>query len=103
MIREKLKPILERYGIKKAIVFGSFARGDVTRRSDFDLILVKETEKRFLDRYEGVFYEINRVVEYPVEVLIYTPEELTAISHRSFIATALEEGKVIYERAEESL
>ena len=50
LISEKLLPIFKRYNIQKAIVFGSFARGEATRRSDLDLILVQETGKRFLDR-----------------------------------------------------
>ena len=38
-IIEKLIPILSRYEIKKAAVFGSYARGDYTDRSDFDLVI----------------------------------------------------------------
>ncbi len=101
-IRERLAPIFDRYQIEKAIVFGSYARGDITRRSDVDLILIQETDKRFLDRYEGIFYDINQALgSCGADVLIYTPEELQAISHRRFISRALREGKVIYERAKE--
>jgi predicted nucleotidyltransferase len=46
-LRRKLRPILERYHIRRAILFGSLARGEDTRRSDV-LILVQETDKRFL-------------------------------------------------------
>jgi len=59
-ISQKLEPIFERYGILKAILFGSFARKEETRRSDVDLMLIQETEKRFLDRYEGIFDEEPR-------------------------------------------
>ncbi|MBU1662305.1 MAG: nucleotidyltransferase domain-containing protein [Chloroflexi bacterium] len=95
---EQLLPILRKYHIQKAILFGSWARGEATRRSDVDLILVQNTEKRFLERYDGIFYEMNKVIaDRVVELLIYTPDELAAISHRPFIARALKEGKVIYE------
>jgi len=74
------------------------ARGDDSPKSDLDLILVQDTEKRFIDRYDGILYELSRAVSgRDVEVLIYTPQELKAINQRSFIKTALHEGIVIYE------
>jgi predicted nucleotidyltransferase len=102
-LRDLLLPVLQKYHIRKAIVFGSFARGEATRRSDIDLILIQETDKRFFDRYDGLLYELNLVADHPVEALIYTPEELLSIAHRPFIETALREGKVIYEQEQESL
>jgi predicted nucleotidyltransferase len=97
-LSEKIGPILKRYGVQKAIIFGSLARGEATRRSDLDLILVQQTEKRFLDRYEGILYELGALAgNRDLDLLIYTPEELKSISHRPLIATALREGKVIYE------
>lgn len=86
-LREKLQPILERYQIDQAILFGSLGRGEATRHSDLDLILIQETKKRFFDRYEGIFLEISTAVkDRNVDLLIYTPQELVAISHRPFIA-----------------
>ena len=98
-LTKAIRPIFERYHIQKAIAFGSLARGEATRRSDLDLILIQQTEERFLDRYQGILYELNQAVKgRSVEVLIYTPEELSRIGDRMFIATALREGEVIYER-----
>ncbi len=95
---QELRPIFQKYGIIKAILFGSWARGEATQRSDIDLILVQETDKRFFERYDGILYEINKIAAAgPVELLIYTPSELKALAHRKFIAQALKEGKVIYE------
>jgi len=99
-IAEMARPVFERYGIEKAILFGSFATGRQTRRSDVDLILVKRTEKRFLDRYDGLLRDLYQAIRgRDIEVLIYTPEELARISERKFIQRALREGKVIYEAA----
>ncbi len=97
-LREQLLSTLQRHHIQKAIVFGSFARGETSRHSDVDLILVQQTEKRFLDRYDGLLYELGCAVpDRDLDVLIYTPEELSAMSERAFIASALRDGKVIYE------
>ena len=37
-IREKVKPIAEKYGIEKVWLFGSYARGEATEESDVDLL-----------------------------------------------------------------
>ncbi len=97
-LRKQLAPVLRRHNVQKAIVFGSFARGETSRRSDVDLILIQQTDKRFLDRYDGLLYELNCAVPgRGLDVLIYTPEELAAMSQRAFISTALREGRIIYE------
>lgn len=49
-LTNRLVPVLKRYNIQKAILFGSLACGEATRRSDVDLILIQETKKRFWDR-----------------------------------------------------
>lgn len=97
-LKEKVAPICERYRIRKAILFGSRARGEASRRSDIDAILIQDSALRFFDRYEGVFSALCRALpEWDVDLLIYTPEELAKIASRPFIAQALREGKVLYE------
>ena len=97
-VRERLAPVLRRYGILKAVVFGSVARGEPSPHSDVDLILVQRTDKRFLDRYEGLQRDLARAFPYAaVEALIYTPEEMERMRQRRFVAKALSEGRVIYE------
>jgi len=97
-VRERLTPVFRQYGIEKAIVFGSVARGEPSPRSDVDLILVQPTGKRFFDRYEGLQRDLTKAFPFaPVESLVYTPEELRQMQQRRFIAKALNEGRVIYE------
>ena len=96
-ISSSLAPLFSTLGIDKAILFGSHARGTATRRSDIDLIIVKDTEKRFFERYDD-FVNLDGILKgYHVDALIYTPAELKAISHRRFIKEALQDGVVIYE------
>ncbi len=57
-IAERLRPIFEQHGVQRAIVFGSLARGEASRRSDLDLIVVMDTEQRFLDRYDALLAPI---------------------------------------------
>lgn len=99
LVRERLAPVFRRHKVLKAILFGSVARREPSRHSDVDLIIVQRTDKRFLDRYEGLLYDLGTAIpEAAVEALIYTPEELDSLAHsRRFVAQALEEGQVIYE------
>jgi len=98
----QLKPIFIKHRVSRAILFGSLARGDASRHSDVDLIIVKNTKKRFLDRYDKLLPDISRAIPgRDVDLLIYTPEELSRLTDRTLIATALKEGKVIYESGQE--
>ncbi len=38
-VKQKVVPILKRYGIEKAAVFGSYARGEQNKKSDIDLLI----------------------------------------------------------------
>lgn len=97
-LRARLLPVFKRHQIVRAILFGSRARGEASRRSDVDLILVQRTDRRFLDRYDRLLYELNLALpDVAVDALIYTPEELEQMARRRFMATALREGQVIYE------
>lgn len=92
--------IFAAYGVRKAVLFGSLARGDGGRRSDVDLLLVVSTPKRFLDRSEGILAELNQASPRPVDLLVYTPEEMERMEQGRFVGRALAEGKVIYESEE---
>ncbi|MDD5544823.1 MAG: nucleotidyltransferase domain-containing protein [Acidobacteriia bacterium] len=103
-LRVRLEPLFVKHHVLRAIVFGSFARGDVSRHSDLDLIVVQETEKRFLDRYDDLLRPVAEAVpERAVDLLIYTPQELKRLSERPFVARALLEGRTIYELSQKPL
>ena len=96
-IKELLTPIFQKSKVKKAFLFGSYATGKETKKSDIDLMIIMETSKRFFERYDQ-FNEIYDTFKgYAVDLLIYTPEELENISHRHFIKDILYKGKIIYE------
>jgi uncharacterized protein len=97
-IARRMKPVFTKHHVQKAILFGSFARGSQSQKSDIDLILIQETEEPYFERYRGILQDLYKAVKgRGIEVLIYTPEELDRISHRRFIRRAWQEGKVIYE------
>lgn len=91
--------IAKEYQPKKIILFGSYAYGEPTEDSDVDLLIVKETEKRPIDRW----VEVKKILRdtargIPVSPLVYTEKEIeerTAIKD-FFIAEILERGEVLY-------
>lgn len=102
-LSDRLRAIFKRYGILRGIVFGSFARGEESRHSDVDLFLIQATDQSFLKRYDGILRDITQAIsERDVDVLIYTPQELTRARDQRWIAHILKEGKVIYESERQS-
>lgn len=100
-LAEVVQQIVDAIDPERVILFGSMARGDVHEDSDLDLLIVKETDQPFLHRIDDVLMVLDTDV--PVEPLVYTPSELERLRDegRDFIATILEEGRVVYERRSE--
>jgi len=87
-------------GAEKVILFGSLAHGDVGTESDIDILIVKNTRKKFLDRLDEFYSKIQPRAA--VDVLVYTPEELVELAEtRRFVQKILAEGVVVYEKAAE--
>jgi len=97
-IREAAVRVAEANGAKLAILFGSYARGTATARSDVDLIFVEDTDLPFLRRLDRYFDPLADMLRAPVETLVYTPDEFEMMKKRAFIKRAVEEGIVLYER-----
>ncbi len=95
-VRQRLGILRGIPAIRRVILFGSYARGDASRKSDMDLVVIMDTDKRFFDRYElcDPLYDIFGI---GLDILPYTEAEFSRISHRSFIQTILKEGVVVYE------
>lgn len=79
------------------MVFGSRARGTASRKSDLDLMVVYQTGQAPLQRI-GEILQLLSDCPWPLEVVAYTPEELSNMQNRPFIKKIQLEGKVVYER-----
>lgn len=97
-LRRALEILIRDYAAEKVILFGSFAEGHVGEWSDIDLIVVKETPLRFLDRTKELLGLIRPRVG--MDILVYTPSEFTSLSkERAFFRDEVQaRGKVLYER-----
>ena len=68
-IKKKIRPILKKYGIKKAGIFGSLARGESVV-NDLDL-LVKIEKKISLLEFIGIQQEIEDKLGIKVDLVEY--------------------------------
>ncbi|MGR3309233.1 MAG: nucleotidyltransferase domain-containing protein, partial [Candidatus Brocadiales bacterium] len=74
-IAEKIK---EGYKPSKIILFGSYAYGKPHRDSDIDLLVIKETQDRPIDRRVAVRRIVSDVRKgFPFSSIVVTPKELS--------------------------
>src|SRR5262245_21644735 len=87
------------YVPQKVILFGSYASGNARPDSDLDLLIIKNTSERFIDRgvtVRRVLTDPQRLL--PLEILVLTPQEVTerlAVGDQ-FMTQILEKGRVLY-------
>jgi predicted nucleotidyltransferase len=95
---KKIIRALKAYDPERVILFGSAARGDADAHSDIDLVVIKETSERFLDRIGRVYDFVKP--DFAFDALVYTPNEFAEMKAREnpFIENVLKEGITIYER-----
>src|SRR5437868_1256764 len=91
--------VVERIHPQKVILFGSYAKGTATLRSDLDIFLIKETELPVLLRADALKPLLANTL-IPVDVHVFTPEEVEEYRDErfSFIHSVLTTGKIVYER-----
>ncbi|HHT9120784.1 MAG TPA: nucleotidyltransferase domain-containing protein [Candidatus Hypogeohydataceae bacterium YC41] len=100
LISKIAEKIATEYSPKKIILFGSYAYGRPTEDSDIDLFIIKNTDKRPIDRWievKRLLWDIERDV--PISPLVYTEEELEERLKIKdfFVREILEKGEVLYE------
>jgi len=69
-IRNKILPILRRYDVVRAAIFGSFIRGEMREYSDIDILVEFKGEKSLLD-LAGLKIELEELLGKKVDVLTY--------------------------------
>ena len=99
IIENITKKLRDGYKPDKIILFGSYAYGKPRKHSDIDLLIIKKTDARHIDRavrIREILKEENRLVA--IEPLIYTQEEINKRLELEddFIKTILEKGVVLY-------
>ena len=99
IIKDILEKLIAGYAPQKVILFGSYATGNPRPDSDIDLLIIKDTSERFIDRLttvRRVLSDPQRIV--PLETIVLTPQEWLsrlAIGDR-FLEEIAEKGEVLH-------
>ena len=100
VIRTLIERIPDLFRVHKVILFGSRAAGDAGPDSDYDFLIVAETDLRPAER-AAIVYRVLRDVFAPMDILVVTPEEFRSRStwKGTVIHSAAERGQVLYDAA----
>lgn len=98
-IEEIKSRLIESYEPDRIILFGSYARGEAQGHSDIDILVLKDTKDRPIDRRIRV-EKILADRRMPLDILVYTPQEMRYLFSigSPFIEEVIETGRVIYMR-----
>lgn len=99
LVRDIVRRIVDTAQPEKVILFGSRSRGDARANSDFDVLVIKESDEP-RHRRSAPLYVALADLPVEVEVMVYTPHEVEEWSEvpQAFVTTAVREGTTIYER-----
>jgi predicted nucleotidyltransferase len=91
------------YGPEKIVLFGSMAEGKIHEWSDIDLLIIKDTPSRPIDR----ILEISRLVEprAGIDLFVYTPKEMEVLLEEqyAFFTRIVAKGRVLYEKRDQGV
>ena len=97
-IKEKAIPILQGYPVNKAIIFGSYAKGDPNNNSDIDLYIDTNGRLKGLD-FVGLLETLVDILGIDVDLI-----DKSHIEPDSLIMKKIQSGgMVIYEKSKDYL
>ncbi len=88
---------LKAYHPQKIILFGSRAKGTASADSDWDIAIVKNTDKPFCDRLTEIQHIINS--EEAIDFFVFTQNEIEKYRDINLVVNAIAtQGKTVYEQ-----
>ena len=99
VIRQIVEKLKNEYKPKKILLFGSYAYGEPEEDSDIDLLIIKDTDMRPIDRWlkvKKILRDPERTL--PVSPLVYTEQEIeNRVKMKDFfIEDILKRGELMY-------
>jgi len=81
--------------INKIILYGSVVRGDDTKESDIDILIITEDRKKIQDKVYSKVADILLEMEEHVSAKILTNKDYNRVKNTHFISTVEKEGIII--------
>lgn len=99
LVKEIVGRILRVTQPEKIILFGSYARGEATEKSDIDIFIIQDSDLPRYKRSTPIRLALRGLFP-SKDIIVYTPAEVEEwkSASTSFIASVLREGKILYER-----
>lgn len=98
-IEKIVRKIVEGYSPERIILFGSYAYGQPNSESDIDLLIIKKTSERFIDRWTNIRQIVSDPKRsIPFEPIVLTPDEVEerlAIGDQ-FVKEIVTKGEILY-------
>ncbi len=94
-----VRQVVDTYQPEKVILFGSYAYGEPDADSDIDLLIIKKTSERFIERWVNV----RQIVSDPersisFDPIVLTPDEVQErlAAGDQFVEEIIKKGEVLY-------
>lgn len=91
-----LKNLKKKINADRAILFGSYARGDIHDYSDIDVIFIKNTREKKKIKRLNIVYD-NYSGPLPLDAIVYTPKEFEKMRKEGniFLKQILKDGVAV--------
>ncbi len=98
IIQRMVEKIRREYRPEKIILYGSYSYGKPASESDIDLFIIKESDKRRIDRFCEVRRIIRGIKGISVQPVVFTKKEVAQRLRLgdNFFKEVLEKGEVLY-------
>jgi uncharacterized protein len=99
VVQEIVRRLVAEYAPEKIILFGSYAYGEPHADSDIDLLVVKDTPARYIDRQVAVLRLATGMHKHlGLEPIVMTPAEVAQRLRigDQFVEEMLRKGEVLY-------
>ena len=98
LLRQITNRIVQEFGPRKVVLFGSHAYGAPGVHSDVDLLVIMDSDEPMAKRMSKVA-AAAQVPFLPMDVLVYTPDEIEdrLVKKDFFVDEILTKGEVLYE------
>ena len=84
--RQMLAPVFDQYGVSKAVLFGSVAKGTATPKSDLDLLVQSDLKGL---KFVGLIEAVREAAGMPVDVFDVTHIEQGSLIDQEIQATGV--------------
>jgi len=70
-VKKKILPVLKRHAVKKAAIFGSFARNEAKAKSDVDILIEYKSKAKSLFDLIDLKSELEDTLNRKVDIITY--------------------------------